>query len=327
MRQFGDQAITDGHVIVGLEDAIELTRAHYPKGPEKLAEEMGVRVLEAPLRGAAGWCIKGKHPRIRLDTSTSISRKRFTLAHELAHLVLGTDPDLVLEPFQSDRQEEREADRVASIFLIPSDRLRQLVGGQIPVDVRMLKRVAKEANVSPVMAARRVVADCTDLGLVNAAVFYFENNELIWDYSETLNFDRGEAEELLSDAKRSYPQLARTDNGDGNVNVSSLLETDYYQLLLVQLLRPAQAESESTEEIRRRLADNVFGGDGSFRQSVAGSLGVVRQRCKDGTLQDAVAYFEEHYVGSKYEGEQMDRLRSKEGREYIRIHLSRWFAS
>lgn len=327
MRQFGDQAITDGHAVVSLDEAIEFTRKHYPKGPEKLAEQMGVIVLESALRGAAGWCIKGKRPRIRLDTSTSVSRKRFTLAHELAHLVLGTDPDLVLEPFQSNRQEEREADRVASIFLIPDERLRQLVGDQVPVDVKTLTRVAKEANVSPVMAARRVVADFKQLGLLNAAVFYFENEEMIWSYSESLAFDRDEPADLFREAKRAYPALARIDNGDGNVNVCSLLQTDYYQLLLVQLLHPSQAHEESLEERRRRLAAFVFGDDASFRQSVAGSLGVVRQRCQDGTLEDAVAYFEENYIGTKYEGDQMYRLQTEEGQQYVRLHLSRWFSN
>lgn len=327
MRQSGDQAITDGHAVVTLDDAIEITRKHYPKGPEKLAEQLGVIVLEAALRGAAGWCIQGKRPRIRLDTSTSVSRKRFTLAHELAHLVLETDPELVLEPFQSDRQEEREADRVASTFLIPDERLRQLVGDQVPVDVKTLNRVAKEANVSPVMAARRVVADCKQLGLLNAAVFYFEHGELIWSYSESLTFDRDEPAELFREAKRAYPALARSDNGDGNVNVCSLLETEYYQLLLVQLLHPSQAEEESLEEKRRRLAAFVFGDDTSFRQSVAGSLGVVRQRCQGCTIEEAAAYFEENYMGTKYEGVQLDRLRTEEGRQYVRIHLSRWFSS
>lgn len=327
MRQPGDQAITDGYAVVSLDDAIEFTREHYPQGPEKLAEKTGVVVLESPLRGAAGWCIKGKQPRIRLDTSTSVSRKRFTLAHEMAHLVLGTDPDLVLEPFQSNRQEEREADRVASVFLIPDERLRQLVGGQIPVDAKTLRRVAKEANVSPVMAARRVVADCKELGLINAAVFYFENGELIWSYSESLQFAPHEPTELFREAKRAYPALARSDNGDGNVNVCSLLKTEYYQLLLVQLLHPSQAEEESLEERRRRLAAFVFGDDASFRQSVAGTLGVVRQRCNDATIEEAAAYFEENYIGTKYDGEQMARLLTEEGRQYVRIHLSRWFSS
>ena len=326
MRQPGDQAITDGYAVVNLDDAVELTRKHYPQGPEKLADQMGVVVLESPLRGAAGWCIKGKQPRIRLDTSTSVSRKRFTLAHELAHLVLGTDPDLVLEPFQSNRQEEREADRVASIFLIPDERLRQVVGGQVHVDAKKLQRVAKEANVSPVMAARRVVADCEELGLVNAAVFYFEKGELIWSYSESLQFAPNEPAELFREAKSAYPTLARSDNGDGNINVCSLLQTEYYELLLVQLLHPLQADEESLEERRRRLAAFVFRDDNSFRQSVAGSLGVVRQKCKGRSLDEAVAYFEANYLGTKYIDTKMERLRSPEGREYLKIHLSRWFA-
>ena len=77
------------------------------------------------------------------------------------------------------------------------------------------------------MAASRVVADCSELGLVNAAVFFFENGELVWSYSESLVFVAEEPAELFRKAKGAYPALARIDNGDGNVNVCSLLETEY----------------------------------------------------------------------------------------------------
>ncbi len=284
-------------------------------------------MLEAALRGAAGWCIKGKRPRIRIDNSTSRSRRRFTLAHELAHLVLGTDLELVSKPFQSDKAEEREADRLAALFLVPEERLQSFVGGHLPVDAKTLNRIAKDADVSPIMAACRVVSASEQLGLINAAIVYFENGEEVWRYSENLVFHDGEPDNLLRDALAARPQLARSDNGDGNVNVCSLLETEHYQLLLVQLLHSSQAEEESLEERRRRLAAFVFGDDVSFRQSVAGSLGVVHQRCKDRTIEEAAAYFEENYIGTKYDGDKMARLLTEEGRQYVRIHLSRWFSS
>ncbi|QDV56877.1 ImmA/IrrE family metallo-endopeptidase [Rosistilla oblonga] len=327
MRQPGDQTITVGHVVVSLDEAIELTRSHYPNGPEKLAEHLGVPVLEASLVGAAGWCIKGRKPRIRIDNSTSPSRRRFTLAHELAHLVLGTDSELESKPFQTDIKEEREADRLASQFLVPDDRLEQFVGGHLPVDAKTLQRIAKDAKVSPVMAACRVASASERLGLLNAAVAYFENEKEVWQYSENLQFDEGEPSDLMREAIAAKPQLARSDNGDGKINVCSLLETQYYQLLLVQLLSPEDAVIESAEETRRRLAERVFGSDESFQQSVAALLGNVKKKCSGKTLNEAVAWFEETYVGTKYTGDRYERLSSDEGREYVRIHLSRWFSS
>lgn len=77
----------------------------------------------SPLNGVEGWCIRGPTTIVRLSQNSSEVRRRFTLAHELAHLVLGTDPDIALEPFRSDRLEEREADRLAAECLIPSIRL------------------------------------------------------------------------------------------------------------------------------------------------------------------------------------------------------------
>lgn len=247
------------------------------------------------------------------------------MAHELAHLILGTDSELVSEPFQCNDTEERDADRLAAQFLVPDNRLEHFIGNHLPVDARTLRRISQDANVSPVMAACRVVSASEQLGILNAAIIYFNNGVEVWKYSENLVFEDGEPRELLEDALRARPNLARSDNGDGNVNACSLFETTSYQLLLVQLLPQSVAEGESSEEKRRRLAKSVFGEEIGFQQSVAAVLGSVKQRCKGQSLYDAVAYFENHYLGTKYDGEKMTRLCTPEGREYVRIHLSRWF--
>ncbi len=92
--------------------AIQIASDNFPKGPEALAEHLSVEVRVSPLNGVEGWCIRGPTTIVRLNQNSSEVRRRFTLAHELAHLVLGTDPDIALEPFRSDQTEEREADRL-----------------------------------------------------------------------------------------------------------------------------------------------------------------------------------------------------------------------
>lgn len=75
------------------------------------------------------------------------------------------------------------------------------------------------------------------------------------------------------------------------------------------------------------LADELFEGDEKFRPSIAGSLGVCKGKCDGMDVTDAVEFFYSQYVGIKYTGDRANRLRTAAGREYIRLHLERWFPS
>ncbi len=112
---------------------------------------MKVVVEHHPLTGTDGWCIqaKGHTPKIQINSNAVKARQRFTLAHELAHLLLGTDPEIVSQtilPFQSVKQEERAADALASELLIPLVHLKSLVS-EVPVDAKTIKSLAKKADV------------------------------------------------------------------------------------------------------------------------------------------------------------------------------------
>lgn len=64
-------------------------------------------------------------------------RKRFTLAHELGHLVMHASSDFVILPA---RDKEREADAFAGEFLLPRDTLRNQLLGIKFKDLPALKR-------------------------------------------------------------------------------------------------------------------------------------------------------------------------------------------
>jgi len=280
----------------------------------------------APLQGVEGWCVRGPNTVIRVNSQSSPSRQRFTLAHELAHLVLGTKPDIASEPFQSSNKEERDADQLASEFLIPTGELRRHVQDRLPVDAKSLRRLAKAANVSPVMAACRLVSATEELGLQNAAVVFFVSAEERWRFSQGLSFDEKEAQGLLIECLSNKPNVVRVENHDGNVVVGSIIDAQAYQVLLIQLLPEDMALQETREERRQKLATRLFGEDYSFRQSIAGTLSTIKQRCKGQDLDDAVKFFEGNYLGIKYKGTRERKLRSNAGREYIRLCLERWFA-
>lgn len=85
------------------------------------------------------------------------------------------------------------------------------------------------------------------------------------------------------------------------------------------------AGQKTYEEQIRGLADQLFEGDHSFRQSVAGSLGVLKGKCAGQSLDEACDYFSDNYTALKYSGARWTKLQSKIGREYVRLYLHRWF--
>ncbi len=305
--------------------AVQFASDNFPKGPETLAAHLSVDVRMSPLKGVEGWCIRGPTTIIRLNQNSSEVRRRFTLAHELAHLVLGTDPDIASEPFRSDRMEEREADVLASEFLIPAREMTNRFDTGTPIDAKSLVRLAKAAKVSPVMAACRVVNSTEMLGFQNAAVVFFVNQLEQWRYSHGLSFDAKNASELLVEAMKCHPQVIRADNQDGNTVVGSIIDAQKYQVLLIQLLPPNEATRQTREESLRELSNGLFGEDHNFRQSVAASLGVTKSKCEGKTLVQAFDYFMQTYPGKKYTGDRARQLTSSSGQRYVKLYLAKWF--
>jgi hypothetical protein len=305
--------------------ATDLTSQHYPNGPEYLAGHLGIHVERSPLSGVEGWCVRGERTVIRINSSSHVYRQRFALAHELAHLVLGTEPDIASEPFRSDNREEQAADQLASEFLIPSDELVRHLRGGLPINAKILERLGRAANVSPVMAACRVVSSTEQLGLRNAAVVFFVGGREQWRYSQGLWFSEQDAEQLLQESLRIKPNLVRAPNSDGSIVVGSIIDTLVYQVLLIQLLPEETASQETRDERLSQLAADIFGADHSFRQSVATCMGVVKKKYHGASLEEAFHWFVRDYVGTKYTGGKERILNSTKGQEYLRLYLERWF--
>ena len=263
--------------MISREAAIQTAATAFPHGPETLAQELGIHVVRTPLVGAEGWCVRGVQTVIRINRSAAATRQRFTLAHELAHLILGTPPDVAAEPLRSDATEERAADQLASELLIPDAKLAQYIHGHVLIEAKSLSRLAKAAKVSPVVAAYRVVNATNQLGLQNAAIVFFTSGREQWRRcSAGLQFSQADAESLLQEALSNKPNPARCHNEDGNIAIASILDTQRHQILFIQLLPEETASQETREEKLRRLAGDVFGADKTFRQSVAGCLGTVK---------------------------------------------------
>jgi len=106
-----------------------------PVDVERIAFREGLRVVRKHLGAADGFIDDNI---ITVNADHARTRQRFTIAHELGHLVLHADG--------TDDNSEREADQFASALLIPREMLRHAVAEAQDIDVlRRRFNVSREA--------------------------------------------------------------------------------------------------------------------------------------------------------------------------------------
>lgn len=119
---------------------------HVPQGPVRdltvLVERAGVVVVHSPMAGAAvsgvTFAISGLPPVVMLNSDQPSDRMRFTLAHELGHLVMHRFPS---------PQMEDEANTFASAFLIPDGDIAPALMSR-RIDLPLLASLKPEWKVS-----------------------------------------------------------------------------------------------------------------------------------------------------------------------------------
>jgi Zn-dependent peptidase ImmA (M78 family)/DNA-binding XRE family transcriptional regulator len=108
-------------------DAAQFLRGHWmvPRGPidnvTALAERTGAIIVQldfgTPLLDALSFRLPGMPPLIFMNSKMPGDRYRFTLSHEIAHLVLHYHPE-------SDEEMEEQADEFAAEFLMPAREIK-----------------------------------------------------------------------------------------------------------------------------------------------------------------------------------------------------------
>jgi Zn-dependent peptidase ImmA (M78 family) len=155
---------------------------------EAFAARLGVEIIEAPLDGAMAQLV-------RIDTRTMIivaervtdpAARRFSIAHELGHLLLkhpSHDPRHLCGPTHV-RDIEAEANAFASELLMPSKMLQRDCEVS-PVDLAVPRRIAREYNVSILASARRF----TELASERCAAVFSADREVKW-FAPSATFSR-----------------------------------------------------------------------------------------------------------------------------------------
>lgn len=127
---------------------------------EALARKLGVRrIIEQRLPFEGGlFQLEDGELVIKLNAESSFARKRFTLAHEIGHLLLKTVP-----AFRSNRRTdaalERTCDMIAAELLMPTAEAIDFVCGLGSPSPEKLRDIASKYAVSIQVAARRVHDD------------------------------------------------------------------------------------------------------------------------------------------------------------------------
>ena len=311
--------------MISAEETKQFAETHFPEAPERLAAELHVLIRESPLDGCDGWCLTvDDRSIIRINSNQTSGRKRFTLTHELAHLILGI-PGVVGESYEdmlsSDSSEERRVNELASELLMPASVVRAVLPN-VPVVAGDLQKLAKRANVSDLAAAIRVCNLATTIGLVNASVVSFDGEHVKWQWSRTLRMPEQTALNLLAAARAVSPTAFRRHKSDGNVIVASIIENPYFgsATLFVQLLPAELGMSLSNHERRKQLETIIFKSDPKLQPRVSGLLSGQKSRMSGMSLPQAVADFWARNL-DKLSGTEMD---SKPGREYVELRLKEW---
>lgn len=104
----------------------------YPVDVEKVANKMGLEVVEFPFHDNISGLLKKEEGVIGVNRNQHPLRRRFTIAHELGHFLLGhgmesTQDEIVDGHFAKSDLREREANMFASILLMPKDWVIKLV--------------------------------------------------------------------------------------------------------------------------------------------------------------------------------------------------------
>ena len=206
------------------EDAARSVREDWGLGNDpipqlsELLEERGIKVLSLALEnidGLAARVSRGSHMAARVivvNKDAWAERKRFTLAHELGHMVMSHPNDM------KEADCEKAAHRFAGAFLIPADILRAEMGSnRSSVSLGELFALKERFGVSMQAIAYR----CKDLGILGPRAFagifkvfaqrgwrkppYKEPGSLKGSYEEPKRFDRlcyrALAENLIGESK------------------------------------------------------------------------------------------------------------------------------
>lgn len=318
-------------VKITIAQALDFAELHFPQAPEKLAEHLEVEVRRSSL-SCDGWCLQiGGRSIIRINIDVPEVRQRFTLAHELGHLILGI-PTIVgesmIEVQRSTNEEEKMVNLFAAQLLLPQKTAKSFIP-EVPVTSSVIKKISKKANVSEMFVARRLASLAPDLGLKDGLVLVYKNNNLEWQWSNSIGLKPALAQELLTRCLKANPTPTRIHREDyKDVIVASILENPRSDttIIFLQIVAEHDGLKKLNEERIRELDEILFENRPDFRRSIQGCFGAFKPKSNGLSVADAVMLFNKMYLNDpqRWGQDALNRLSSEHGQTYIRLRIESW---
>jgi Zn-dependent peptidase ImmA (M78 family)/DNA-binding XRE family transcriptional regulator len=213
-------------------------RLGIPAGPiddlTYFVERAGVIVVRRPLSTAAQDAVStwsaDRAPMMLVNSGLAPDRERFTIAHELGHLVMHNAP--------GDEQEE-EANEFASALLAPADSIREDLVGLGGRDFARLMKLKTKWGMSIAALVRRAF----DLDLIDAdryRSYQIQLSKLGWRQSEPgqVRADQTRLLQRIIDARRSHDDLGTQQLAE----LALMTETEFRRVFL-----PHESEHPTVE--------------------------------------------------------------------------------
>ena len=132
--------------------ALESINCEDPPVPiEKVAKKFDLTVVEFDFSDTISGVLKTQKKVIGVNRKHHPIRRRFTVAHELGHFLLGHElnkgGDLIDDNFEKPVSSEREANLFASFLLMPKEWIKKRAKKQ-KINSRTIKDLSKEFKVS-----------------------------------------------------------------------------------------------------------------------------------------------------------------------------------
>lgn len=158
------------HSMADADNAARAIRSHWSLGIDpipklaELLEERGIKVISVDLDDVSGMAARVRRatgdpiPVIVVNSTHWSERKRFTLAHELGHMLLDATA------LGDEKQVEKAAHRFAGAFLMPAEVLWSEIGKRrSSISIGELVQLKRLLGVS----IQSIVYRCRDLDLIN----------------------------------------------------------------------------------------------------------------------------------------------------------------
>jgi IrrE N-terminal-like domain len=313
--------------VTGRDKALHICEKHFPDGLERLIEALSVTVKRSDLGNVDGWCYRlpdGSRI-VRLNSAATKERQRFTLAHELAHFVLGSQRrtmTLFWDVYNPKSQEERDADDLASRLLLPGRRVTEIIEGYA-IDYSTIKEIKNRAKVSDIVVALRLAKSGDEFGLDSPTVVWFESGQIKSVLPVGRNVSRQSVVDLFHKAAACPDHTVRARAKDGAIIIASILPNTNYPTLFIYRADPQSARSSPRREEVKSLEDALFKDDDYFRRCLNGCIGGHKKSLLDLDVMERVEFVIEKFAGSYTQrpDEHLVKIRSQQCLEWLYIKM------